>query len=45
MLRITYADKPYGEFPVVALERVSVANMFVRAWHSLRLLVQVTPDS
>ena len=38
VLRLTYADKLYGEFPVVALEQVSIANMFVRAWHSLRLL-------
>jgi serine-type D-Ala-D-Ala carboxypeptidase (penicillin-binding protein 5/6) len=38
VLRLSYADKPYGEFPVVALERVGVANLFVRAWHSLRLL-------
>jgi len=38
VLRLTYAGKPYGEFPVVALEQVSVANMAVRAWHSLRLL-------
>jgi len=38
VLRLTYADKPYGEFPVVALEPVGVANMFVRAWHSMRLL-------
>ena len=40
VLRVTYDGKPYGEFPVVALERVSVANMFVRAWDSLRLLFQ-----
>jgi D-alanyl-D-alanine carboxypeptidase (penicillin-binding protein 5/6) len=40
VLRVTYGDKPYGEFPVVALERVGVANMFVRAWDSLRLLFQ-----
>jgi D-alanyl-D-alanine carboxypeptidase (penicillin-binding protein 5/6) len=40
VLRISYADKPYGEFPVVALERVSAANMFMRAWDSLRLLFQ-----
>ncbi len=38
VLRLTYADKPYGEFPVMALEPVGVANMFVRAWHSMRLL-------
>jgi len=38
VLKLTYADKPYGEFPVVALEPVSGANILVRAWHSLRLL-------
>ena len=30
--------KPVGEYPVVALETISVANVFVRAWDSLRLL-------
>ena len=40
VLRVSYDGKPYGEFPVVALERVGVANMFVRAWDSLRLLFQ-----
>ncbi len=39
-LRVTLEDKPYGEFPVVALEPVGVANMFVRGWDSLRLLFQ-----
>ena len=38
VLRLTLGDQPYGEFPVLALEPVSVANVFVRAWHSLRLL-------
>jgi len=38
VLKLSYGDKPYGEFPVLALEQVSVANMLVRAWHSLRLL-------
>jgi D-alanyl-D-alanine carboxypeptidase (penicillin-binding protein 5/6) len=38
VLKLSYADKPYGEFPVVALEQVSIANLVVRAWHSLRLL-------
>ena len=37
-LRLTFDDQTYGEYPVLALESVSVANMFVRAWHSLRLL-------
>jgi D-alanyl-D-alanine carboxypeptidase (penicillin-binding protein 5/6) len=40
VLRVSYDGKPYGEFPVVALERVGVANMFGRAWDSLRLLFQ-----
>jgi D-alanyl-D-alanine carboxypeptidase (penicillin-binding protein 5/6) len=38
--RVTFDDKPYGEYPVVALERVGVANIFVRAWDSLRLMFQ-----
>ena len=37
VLRITFADKPYGEFPVYALQPVAIANMFVRAWHSIQL--------
>lgn len=37
-LRLTFDGEPYGEYPVVALESVSVANLLVRAWHSLRLL-------
>lgn len=37
-LRVTFDGKPVGEYPVVALEGVSVANVFVRAWDSLRLL-------
>jgi D-alanyl-D-alanine carboxypeptidase (penicillin-binding protein 5/6) len=39
MLRLTFDGSPYGEYPVVALESVAVANIFVRAWHSLRLLL------
>jgi len=39
MLRLTFDGNPYGEYPVVALESVSVANVLVRAWHSLRLLL------
>jgi D-alanyl-D-alanine carboxypeptidase (penicillin-binding protein 5/6) len=37
-LRVTFDGKPVGEYPVVALESVGVANVFVRAWDSLRLL-------
>ncbi len=40
VVRLTFDDKPYGEYPVVALERVGVANIFVRAWDSLRLMFQ-----
>ncbi len=40
MVRLTFDDKPYGEYPVVALERIGVANIFVRAWDSLRLMLQ-----
>jgi serine-type D-Ala-D-Ala carboxypeptidase (penicillin-binding protein 5/6) len=40
VVRVTFGDKPYGEYPVVALERVGVANIFVRTWDSLRLMFQ-----
>lgn len=39
-LRLTFDGQPYGNYMVVALENIGIANMFVRAWHSLRLLVQ-----
>jgi D-alanyl-D-alanine carboxypeptidase (penicillin-binding protein 5/6) len=38
-LRLTFDGQPYGEYVVVALENIRIANMFVRAWHSLRLLL------
>lgn len=38
-LRLTFDGQPYGEYQVVALENVGIANMFMRAWHSLRLLL------
>jgi D-alanyl-D-alanine carboxypeptidase len=37
VLAVTFDGKPLGEYPVVALEGVSVANVFVRLWDSLRL--------
>lgn len=40
MLRFTVDGKPLGEYPVVALEAVSVANLFVRAWDTLHLLIR-----
>ncbi len=39
-LRLTYDGQPFGERTVVALQTVSIANLFVRGWHSLRLLFQ-----
>lgn len=37
-LRLLLDDEPFIEHRVVALESISVANLFIRAWHSLRLL-------
>lgn len=37
-LRLSLGDKVLNERPLVALESVGVANMFVRGWDSLRLL-------
>ena len=39
-LRLTFDDKPFAEQTVIALENVGIANVFVRSWHSLRLLVR-----
>ena len=39
-LRLTLDDKPWGEFPVVALENVPVAGVVGRAWDSVRLWFQ-----
>jgi D-alanyl-D-alanine carboxypeptidase (penicillin-binding protein 5/6) len=38
VLRVQLEGKPYGEFPVVALEEVPLAGIFGRGWDSLRLL-------
>ena len=38
LMRIELEGKPYGEFPVVALEDVAVAGILGRGWDSLRLL-------
>ena len=37
MLRVTLEGKPYGEYPLVALEQVGAAGLFGRAWDTLRL--------
>jgi len=36
-LKLSVADKPIGEYPVVALETVPVAGIFGRTWDSIRL--------
>jgi len=38
VLRLTFDGKPYGEYPVFALEQVDMANALVRTWDSLQLL-------
>lgn len=39
-LKLTLAGKPYAEFPLIALDNVTLANVFSRGWDSIRLLVQ-----
>jgi D-alanyl-D-alanine carboxypeptidase (penicillin-binding protein 5/6) len=39
-LRLTLDGKPFAERTVVALENVGIANLFIRSWHSLRLLAR-----
>ena len=39
-LHISLDGKPFGEYPVVALENVAVAGFFVRAWDSMRLWIR-----
>ncbi len=39
-LRVDFDGTRVAEYPVVALENVGVANLFVRTWDSLRLLFQ-----
>lgn len=39
-LKLSFEGRPFGEQAVVALESVGIANMFIRGWHSLRLLFQ-----
>lgn len=40
VLKLMLDDKPFGEYPVVALETVPVAGLFGRAWDTLRLWFQ-----
>ncbi|MEI7967476.1 MAG: D-alanyl-D-alanine carboxypeptidase family protein [Betaproteobacteria bacterium] len=36
-LKLTLDDRPFGDYPVLALEDIPVANIFGRTWDSLRL--------
>ena len=38
VIKLTLDDKPYAEFPLVALEALPVANVFKRGWDGIRLL-------
>jgi serine-type D-Ala-D-Ala carboxypeptidase (penicillin-binding protein 5/6) len=40
LVKFTLAGKPYGEFPLVALDNVPLANVFSRGLDSIRLLFQ-----
>ena len=42
VLRLTLAGKPYAEYPLVALESVPLANVFLRGWDSIRLVFHGT---
>jgi len=39
ILKLTLAGEPFAEFPVIALEKVSVANIFSRGWDNIRLFI------
>lgn len=39
-LKVALDGKPIGEYPVVALETIAIANFFGRMWDSLRLMMK-----
>jgi D-alanyl-D-alanine carboxypeptidase (penicillin-binding protein 5/6) len=39
-LRVTFDEKPYAEYPLVALESVGPAGLLGRAWDTLRLWIK-----
>ena len=43
-LKLTFDGKPFAEQNVIALENVGIANLFIRSWHSLRLLARSLSD-
>ena len=40
VLKLTLAGEPYAEFPLLALERIPLANVFSRGWDTIRLAFQ-----
>ena len=40
VLKLTLAGKPYAEFPLLALDKVPLANVFSRGWDSIRLMFE-----
>ena len=40
VLHVEMDGKPYGDFPIVALEDAPLAGLFGRGWDSLRLLLK-----
>lgn len=40
VLKLTLAGKPYAEFPLLALDKVPLANVFSRGWDSISLIFQ-----
>ena len=39
-VRVSLEGKPMAEFPLVALDDVPIANIFKRAWDTIRLWFQ-----
>jgi D-alanyl-D-alanine carboxypeptidase (penicillin-binding protein 5/6) len=40
VLKLALGDKPFAEYPLIALDSVTLANVFSRGWDSMRLLIQ-----
>ncbi len=40
VLKLTLGGEPYAEFPLLALDGVSLANVFSRGWDSIRLFIK-----
>jgi D-alanyl-D-alanine carboxypeptidase (penicillin-binding protein 5/6) len=40
VLKLALDGKPYAEFPLVALDKVPLANVFSRGWDSIRLMLE-----